>query len=257
MAKIHSHQVSEFLGRRVLENIVVERQSGSQVVLREGTTACSDDGERVMVVPSDLTLDITVSGKNGLDTGSESNSMYYVYLIMNIDTEEVASLLSLSDTSPTMPSGFTKKRIVSSVRNVSGSFLGFRQIGMRYMYDDYQTVYVGYPESYWQTLNLSSYVPSVSRLALMCSFIGKNTFGAQLPGSEQLFVRPGTWGGSFRVSSMDLNDSGGGSPDSHACDGGAFNLTLDSSRRMSFRSVTLGHLGHQTELHVNGFVLSI
>ena len=49
-----------------------------------------------------LTVDITVSGVNGLDTGSEAASTwYYIWVIYNGTT--VAGLLSTSATAPTMP----------------------------------------------------------------------------------------------------------------------------------------------------------
>lgn len=76
-----------------------------------------------------LTADITASGVNGLDTGSEAaDTWYYIWVIYNGTT--VASLISTSSTSPTMPSGYTYKGLVGAVRNNgSSNFLSFFQYG--------------------------------------------------------------------------------------------------------------------------------
>jgi len=67
-----------------------------------------------------LTVDITASGANGLDTGSEATSTwYYLWVIYNGTT--VAGLLSTSSTGPTMPSGYTYKGLVGAIYNDSGS----------------------------------------------------------------------------------------------------------------------------------------
>jgi len=66
-----------------------------------------------------LTADITVSGAGGLDTGSEAaNTWYAVYVIgdsTGINTPN--TLISVSFTSPTLPSGYDKFRRVGWVRN--------------------------------------------------------------------------------------------------------------------------------------------
>jgi hypothetical protein len=65
-----------------------------------------------------LTADITASGANGLDTGLEAISTWYsVWVIYNPATRTQASLLSLSATAPTMPTGYTIKRRVGWARN--------------------------------------------------------------------------------------------------------------------------------------------
>jgi len=68
-----------------------------------------------------LTVDITCSGAiNCLDTGAEASSTWYnVFVIYNGTT--VASLLSLSATAPTLPSGYSFKRRIGAIRNTGGS----------------------------------------------------------------------------------------------------------------------------------------
>lgn len=83
--------------------------------------------EDYILAPIDLTADITVSGVNGLDTNIEApNQWYSVWVIYNPTTNIVASLLSVSKTTPTMPSGYTKKQRVGWLLNNSNSnFLTF------------------------------------------------------------------------------------------------------------------------------------
>jgi hypothetical protein len=90
-----------------------------------------DTSGRVMRVSfpysgSELTITGTTAGANGLDTGTftdgtgDPTSWYFVWIINNGST--TAGLLSLSPTTPTMPSGYTFKRLVGAARcrDVSG-----------------------------------------------------------------------------------------------------------------------------------------
>lgn len=83
-----------------------------------------------------LTPAITASGANGLDAGSEAaNTWYFIWVIYDPANDTVASLISTSSTSPTMPSGYTFKRLVGAVRNDENSnFVAFAQRGNRVVY---------------------------------------------------------------------------------------------------------------------------
>lgn len=77
-----------------------------------------------------LTADITASGANGLDTGSEANSTWYYIWVIGQSDGTVASLLSASATAPTMPAGYTFKLRAGTVYNdSSGDFDKFVQRG--------------------------------------------------------------------------------------------------------------------------------
>jgi hypothetical protein len=80
-----------------------------------------------------LTANIAASGANGLDTGAEANSInYYLYAIYNPSTLAVASLISASANSPTLPSGYTYKALVGWVYNdSSGNFIKVRWVGRK------------------------------------------------------------------------------------------------------------------------------
>jgi len=85
-----------------------------------------------------VTANIAVLGAaNGLDTGTEaSNTTYALWVIYNPTTNTVAGLLSLSFTAPSMPSGYTYKRLVGFVRNNSAAnFLLIQQQDNRLWYE--------------------------------------------------------------------------------------------------------------------------
>lgn len=71
------------------------------------------------------------NAQGGLDTGSKANSTWYhVWLIRKDSNGSIDALFSTSATAPTMPSGYTYKRRIGSVRtNASGNILGFLQTG--------------------------------------------------------------------------------------------------------------------------------
>lgn len=72
----------------------------------------------------------------GLDTGTvAADTFYYLFAIYNPTTQTSDALFSASKTSPTLPSGYTKKKYVGCVlTNGSDNLVGFRQIGNLFRY---------------------------------------------------------------------------------------------------------------------------
>lgn len=99
--------------------------SATELVVR------NSDGLPVLLSNVSTSVNIATSGAGGLDTGTEANSTwYYVWLVYNGST--VSGLLSVSATTPTMPSGYTYKALVGCVRNKSsGNFVKMRSVGPR------------------------------------------------------------------------------------------------------------------------------
>ena len=110
------------------EGLVVKYVSATTVDIDADflTVFNTDNGGKVLS-SINLTADITVSGVNGLDTGTEADVWYHIWVIYNGTI--TASLLSASATSPTMPSGYTYKKYVGAVKNSSGNFRHFYQKG--------------------------------------------------------------------------------------------------------------------------------
>jgi hypothetical protein len=63
-----------------------------------------------------VTANLTVSGANGLDTGTSATSTWYSVWVIAKPDGTVAGLLSASATSPTMPTGYTFKARLGWVR---------------------------------------------------------------------------------------------------------------------------------------------
>lgn len=72
------------------------------------------------------TINITVNGANGLDTGTvTTNTLYAVYVITNASGSLQAGLVSLSSTSPTLPAGYTLKRLVGFMKTNGSAQISF------------------------------------------------------------------------------------------------------------------------------------
>lgn len=120
------------------------------------------------------------NGANGLDTGSvAANTTYHVFMIGDSSgVESDAGLLSLSETSPTLPSGYDLQRRIGTVRCRSGAaeFHSFHQSGSdstRYMFFhsaneaghfDTVVVSVGTATSF-TAANMGTLVPATARAA--------------------------------------------------------------------------------------------
>ena len=81
-------------------------------------------------------LDVLFSaGGNGmLDASTIANTTYHIFLIHNPTTLVSKILASTSVSSPTMPSGYTKKARIGSIIRASGAILAFTQSDKRFMH---------------------------------------------------------------------------------------------------------------------------
>lgn len=105
------------------------------------------------------TLDITASGANGLDTGSEaSGTWYYLWAIGKVDGT-LDGLISASATAPTLPTGYVFKGLLGAVRNDGSSdFVRFFQTGSVVVTPNDSVLSAGTAISY-TSIDLSAYVP--------------------------------------------------------------------------------------------------
>lgn len=92
----------------------------------------SDTNDYDIIINQTLTKQIDASWSEGndaggLDTGAATgDTWYYVYAILNPTTDTSDVLFSASSSSPTLPSGYTKKRLISALRtNSSGNLYTF------------------------------------------------------------------------------------------------------------------------------------
>ena len=116
--------------RGYLAGLTCSKSSNTVLAVSAGV-CCDDTGSQMMAVSSG-SINTATTGANGLDTGSLSSSTtYYVYVIGKTDGT-VAHLASASASAPTMPSGYTLKRLHwMFLTDGSSHIVGFTQI------DDY------------------------------------------------------------------------------------------------------------------------
>jgi hypothetical protein len=134
-------------------------------------------GNSVRVSAVDLTVDITVSGANGLDTGSEANDEYNLFVIYNPTTSTVAGLLSLSDNAPTLPAGYTFKGWYGAVFNVAGDFVNFHQSGKSVITADAHALTDGTSAG---SIDLSASVPAKAKVVFGYCSVSHPTAGTCL-----------------------------------------------------------------------------
>jgi hypothetical protein len=154
------------------------------------TVSCDElpmsDGAGGYVTESNVsgTITTTNTGANGLDTGALATSTWYsIWRIGRADGTR-AWLLSLSATSPTMPSGYTYKARIGWFRTdgTANKYpLAFKQIGgqVRYVVNSGSNV-TGYPlmasgaqgsvsTPTWIAVGVSNFVPSTASIIHMVS----------------------------------------------------------------------------------------
>jgi hypothetical protein len=159
-----------------------------QVDIAAGECRCDSDACDLNLTTT-KTVDMTVSGLNGLDTGAEASSTwYFVWLIYNPSTDTYGALFSLSSTSPTMPAGYTAKRRIGSIRNNASSNIILFKVGnggeniRRYVYtEELSLVLSGGTASSFTTVDLSVYVPTTTSI-VYCTLVNK--------GSKYSYLRP-------------------------------------------------------------------
>lgn len=147
--------------------------SAAEILLR------GNDGSARLLTNVNLTLNSAGTGANGLDTGSLAASTWYsVWVIHNGTT--AATLMSLSATAPTMPSGYTHKARVGWIRTDGTANkwpLAFKQAGRRIRTTVSGNV-SGLPvlvagiqgninTPTWVSASLANYVPSTAAEALL------------------------------------------------------------------------------------------
>ena len=126
-----------------LSGLETSRVSTTSFAVAAGVAASENTGARAWDIQLSASITKTTSnfatgsGNGGLDTGAiAASSWYHVHLIRR-DSDGLADVLfSLSPTSPTMPSGYTARRRIGSVRtDGSSQFILWTQFGDEFLWD--------------------------------------------------------------------------------------------------------------------------
>lgn len=111
-----------------------------------------------------VTGNISTGGANGLDTGTvATNTPYYFFVIRKSSDGTKVALWSLSSTTPTMPTGYDQKVLISyGLTDGSSHILAFNQTGRKYCYKSWITIASGsVGAGAWTSIDTTKYVPSV------------------------------------------------------------------------------------------------
>jgi len=151
-----------------------------------------------IVLSAGTTVDLTQSGANGLDTGSEAADTWYaIYVIGDTSgANSTAGLLSADGESPTLPSGYNVFRRIGWARNNSSSnLIRFIQTGhsreRSVWYDEGKSnlkVLDGGSATDFTTVDLSSVVPSSAESVIL---ITQYRFGSGGDSGDIMKLRPG------------------------------------------------------------------
>ena len=132
--------------------------------------ARSQDNVKNIDVTVPLTLTLSNSGVNGLDTGVEAvSTWYYIYTIVDdSDVLPVAGIFSISSTSPTLPVGYDRFRFIGAAKNSSVSdflvdyMINTDGVDRVVQFDEAPfttAVYIGVGITSWSSLDVSHFMP--------------------------------------------------------------------------------------------------
>jgi hypothetical protein len=146
------------------------------------------------------------SGNGALDTGSTipAAAWLHVFLIMRTDTGVVDVLVSQSATAPTLPTNYTKKRRIGSIKTASSAILAFTQLGDEFLWQtlviDVNTSSITASTSY--TINVPTGLKVVAHLTFVCSSAANNTMQSVISSPDQLLTAWNNPGGQQSISAM-------------------------------------------------------
>lgn len=126
-----------------LTGLTLTRSAATTISVATGAARNEGAGTaRIMTLGSAITKVLAATwaagtGANGLDTGAVANTTWYHVHLIRKDSDGTLDLLySLSPTSPTMPTGYTARRRLGSVRtDGSANILNFTQSGDQFLWD--------------------------------------------------------------------------------------------------------------------------
>lgn len=187
--------------RNFVSGYTLEWTDTNTITIKEGK--CADSTASLFITSSgDIFCDLSVSGTNGLDSGTETNDFFYHLYICTDDGETIYAMFSTNSSSP---AGATFYRRLGCVLNDSNSDIPeFRYVGD----DNYREIRLDGPATLlaagtaasFVDLDCSAFMPPTSTYAYFALII----IGAG--GTSQLSIRPNgsssTWTSRCRASNQ-------------------------------------------------------
>lgn len=228
------------------QNLRVSRPTAASVRVQADWLLLTDvSGQQRAVSGVDVTIALTTAGAAGLDTGSEANSTWYYAWILCKDDGTVSGVLSASSSTPTLPSGYVFRGLVSAAYNGAGGDLdAYSQVSNKIRRHDLSTTALNAGTATTYTaVSLAAFIPPI---AASVRFLGAvaSTSSAACSG---FFVSAGTGttpDGDFGV----LTNPGGTTNGLQS----PVDLLLTVPQEMKYRA---GGTGAQVSISPSGFDL--
>lgn len=152
------------------------------------------------LAPVDVTIDVNVSGVNGLDTGTKSPNTWYHIWIISPSGPPAEGLLSASASNPTLPGGYTFKAYVGAIYNDSSNqfTLYLQNEKLAWAATTYPLAMSSFPTTP-TIVDLSASVPSTA-ISVIIDLSGLTTIGGHFISS--VFVGPtssGPWHNGYML----------------------------------------------------------
>lgn len=211
--------------------------AADELVVKDAT------GDAMILTNIAVTVDIAAAGANGLDSGVEAASTWYrLWIIYNPATATVAGLISLSGTTPALPSGYTYKAVVGAARNDgAANLVKFYQFE-RSVIQAPQTIFTGQAGiTSWTLQSIANAVPPAAGVA--CGTLGQSA----ATGNDVIGIAADAVGtGACYTAAYNANGA--------IFDGwrtaGQFRLVLSTTQQAYWRSSTTSA---QYRLDINGY----
>jgi len=143
---------------------------GSAQIITSGTFASAASTIKSITLTGSLTCNLSSSAGGGLDTGSKATDKgYYVFVITKDSTYDAPLLLaSLSETAPTMPSGYTYRSdpvwfMATDDTGPAGDVREFLDVNGSCFYNKVITVLTDGVSTSWAAVDCSTVTPNNSR----------------------------------------------------------------------------------------------
>lgn len=184
------------------------------------------------------------TGNGGRDTGSIGDGLWAVWAIYNPTTKASDVIFSLSFTAPTLPTDWTKYRLLASIKRASGAIVAFKQVGDVFDYaaasqDVDQTNAVN-----TRVLYALPSVPPLARAKLRVTHKSDSS-GSQSGRVSDPAEPDSPTSGSFNYTILTSGTSVYGNAN--------LDVRTDSSKQVAVR--TSGSTGNRWVFHVTGFIL--
>jgi hypothetical protein len=186
------------MGAMDLSGLVISWVSASTIAIATGAARATDNFADIVVLDT-LSVDLTVSGAGGLDTGAEAaNTTYFIWILGDsLGVNQPVAVASLSSFQPTLPAGYDLQRRIGAIRNNAGSnIIKFYQRGdgrtRTVWYDDdlaNLNVLTGGSAIAFTNVSLTGFVPSTSgNVHLLAGFLAPAAPAGAA--TDQLQLRP-------------------------------------------------------------------